>query len=93
MTHDTHTDAGPNAPDEGDAPPPDADVSTRADQPTAPKPRPADRASDTVIARFVRYDDQPDELTLTPRACPPDARLTTWISAQDGSFVDLANTR
>ena len=58
--------------------------------------RPERRQSDTqppagtvLEARIVRYDHQPDELTIFPREVPRGQRLTTWVSAEEGSFVDL----
>jgi len=36
-----------------------------------------------------RYDDQPDECTIYRSDVPEPRRLSTWISAKEGSFVDL----
>ena len=50
-------------------------------------------AGTVVEARIVRYDDQPDELTLYPRDISRGRQATTWISAREGSFVDLQEHR
>jgi len=44
-------------------------------------------------ARIVRYDTAPDELTLYPADVTDGRRATTWISAQEGSFVALEDRR
>lgn len=44
-------------------------------------------------ARLVRYERQPDELTISPRDVDQSARMTTWISAREGSFLDLESVR
>lgn len=36
-----------------------------------------------------RYDDQPDECTIFRSDVPEPRRLSTWISAKEGSYVDL----
>jgi hypothetical protein len=41
----------------------------------------------------VRYEDRPDRCTITPRECPDAERLTTWLSADVGAVVDLAEVR
>lgn len=68
---------------DGPAPPEDG-----SSPPTA-----SDRTPGVLTAWLVQYDDGLDELTLAPRDCPPAGRLTTWISAQDGSFVHLEDLR
>ncbi|WP_276274821.1 hypothetical protein [Haladaptatus sp. QDMS2] len=35
------------------------------------------------------YEDEPDECTLFPLNASEEARLTTWISAAEGSFVSV----
>ena len=40
-----------------------------------------------------RYDDQPDECTIFRSDLPESRRLCTWISAKEGSYVDLATCR
>lgn len=41
----------------------------------------------------VRYEDRPDRCTITPRECPEEAQLTTWLSADVEVFVDLGDAR
>lgn len=41
----------------------------------------------------VRYEDRPDRCTITPRECADAERLTTWLSADVGAVVDLADVR
>lgn len=38
---------------------------------------------------IVEYEDAPDECTIYPRGVSGGARTTTWISAKEGSYVDL----
>ncbi|ELZ81810.1 hypothetical protein C453_17379 [Haloferax elongans ATCC BAA-1513] len=35
------------------------------------------------------YDDAPDECTIFPAGLSEEELLTTWISAQEGSYVSL----
>ncbi|WP_396611580.1 hypothetical protein ACH9L7_15470 [Haloferax sp. S1W] len=35
------------------------------------------------------YDDAPDECTIFPAGIPEAELMTTWISAEEGSFVSL----
>lgn len=43
-------------------------------------------------ARVVEYEDGPDECTMFPRGETQDVgEATKWISAAEGSFVDLAD--
>jgi hypothetical protein len=39
------------------------------------------------------YDDAPDECTIYPLGCPDHELVTTWITAQEGSFVDADDIR
>lgn len=41
----------------------------------------------------VNYEDDPDRCTLTPRECSDEARLTTWLSANEAAFVDRREMR
>lgn len=36
-----------------------------------------------------RYEDQPNECTIYRSDLPEGRRLSTWISAKEGSYVDL----
>ncbi|WP_246279844.1 DUF7511 domain-containing protein [Natronomonas salina] len=40
-------------------------------------------------ATVVEYEDGPDECTIYPNGVSGAERMTTWISAKEGSFVDL----
>ena len=44
-------------------------------------------------AEIVRYDDAPDECTIYPADTEEWDLLTTWISAAEGSYVELAAMR
>jgi hypothetical protein len=37
----------------------------------------------------VEYEDAPNECTIFPRGLSGIDRMTTWISAKEGSYVDL----
>ncbi|KAB1189218.1 MULTISPECIES: hypothetical protein [Haloferax] len=41
------------------------------------------------MAIVAPYDDAPDECTIFPAGLSEDELLTTWISAQEGSYVSL----
>lgn len=41
------------------------------------------------IAIVAPYDDAPDECTIFPAGLPEEKLMTTWISAEEGSFVSL----
>lgn len=61
-----------------------------------PSPPLHDDAEDSTTrydAEVARYSDAPDECTISPAAVDGDALLTTWLSAQEGSYVDLAEMR
>lgn len=42
-------------------------------------------------ATIVEYEDAPDECTIFPRDVSDVERMTTWISAEEGSYVDLGS--
>lgn len=48
---------------------------------------------DAFAARVETYEDRPAECTVFPVDVAPAERLTTWISAREGSFVRLAEMR
>ena len=55
-----------------------------------------DASTDSAVpleAHVVEYDDRPDECTIHPAWTPDCDWTTTWISAQDDSFVALADWR
>jgi hypothetical protein len=64
--------------------PPDSD---------ARRDSPSDVAEVTLVARVQAYDDQPDTCTIHPADADDWEVLTTWMSADDGSFVPLVEMR
>ena len=63
----------------------------RPDPETASSDDPAlDRALERTI---VRYDRRPDRCTIFPREFPEERLITTWLSANASSFVDLYAVR
>lgn len=42
-----------------------------------------------LCSTVVEYDDAPDECTIYPRGVSKMERMTTWISAKEGAYVDL----
>lgn len=44
-------------------------------------------------ATVVEYDDAPDECTIYPQDVSHWDRMTTWITAEEGSYVDLTSLR
>ncbi|MFB6107941.1 MAG: hypothetical protein ABEJ82_03750 [Haloplanus sp.] len=57
-----------------------------------PAPRPPDDGGH-LAATVETYPDAPDECTLFPADADPETLLTTWLSAEEGSFVDCAEMR
>lgn len=43
----------------------------------------------TYQAEIVGYDEEPDLCTIYPEDCSDRDLLTTWISAEEGSFLPL----
>lgn len=41
----------------------------------------------------VENDDAPDECAVFPREATEEELMTAWITAQEGSFVDLESMR
>ncbi|MDS0283651.1 DUF7511 domain-containing protein [Haloarcula onubensis] len=52
-----------------------------------------DRPDVELALTVVRYADGPDRCTMYPPDLTGDARLSTWLSADHGVFVDLAAMR
>jgi hypothetical protein len=46
-----------------------------------------------LVATVVTYDDSPDECTIYPADANDADIVTRWISAAEGSFVALADSR
>ncbi|GAB3020792.1 DUF7511 domain-containing protein [Natronobiforma cellulositropha] len=55
--------------------------------------RPSRGRVESVVYEAVveRYEDEPDVCTIFPRG--GDDPVTTWISADEGSFVDVEDVR
>jgi len=51
----------------------------------------ADRPDVALSLTVVRYADGPDRCTIYPPETNGDARMSTWLSADYGAFVDLAS--
>lgn len=47
----------------------------------------------TLVARMQEHDDRPDTCTIHPVDVDDWTAITTWISADDGSFVPLDDRR
>ncbi|WP_254766851.1 DUF7511 domain-containing protein [Salinilacihabitans rarus] len=63
----------------------DPDVDTRRDG--------ADPQSPPIDHVTVENDDAPNECALFPREASEEELLTTWITAHEGSYVDLESMR
>jgi len=49
---------------------------------------------DVVFCAVVEeYDDRPDQCTIYPRGSSGVDRMSTWISAREGSFLALEDAR
>lgn len=47
-----------------------------------------------IDAEVVRHDDEPDECTLYPATVASrDERMSAWMTARGGGFVDLHDVR
>lgn len=44
-------------------------------------------------ASIVDYEDGPDECTIYPLGVSEGERMTTWLSAKEGSYVDPRSMR
>lgn len=42
-------------------------------------------------ATIVEYEDAPDECTIFPSDTSDIERMSTWISAKEGSYIDLTS--
>ncbi|AKU07990.1 DUF7511 domain-containing protein [Haloferax gibbonsii] len=68
----------------------DTDATTT--RPDAPR-RSAPADDEEFVAIVASYEDAPDECTIFPAGLAEDELLTTWLSAQEGSYVALAEMR
>ncbi|MFB6301417.1 MAG: hypothetical protein ABEH78_00935 [Haloferacaceae archaeon] len=71
-----------------------ADRSDDIHPPSDRRPPTAAPAADVGLrATVVRYDASPDRRTVYPAGVADHERLTRWLSADDGAFVDLDAVR
>lgn len=40
-----------------------------------------------------KYEDRPDQCTIFPSASDGVERMSTWVTAREGSFVDIQTMR
>lgn len=59
----------------------------------ASKPDAEEGLSVPLRATVVEYEDAPDECTIYPQDVSHWDRMTTWITAEEGSFVELESQR
>ncbi|WP_276257486.1 DUF7511 domain-containing protein [Haloglomus litoreum] len=60
---------------------------TEGERPTGSEPSPA------LAATLVAYTDRPDRRTIYPPGTNSVARMSTWLTADAGAFVDLDSMR
>lgn len=56
-------------------------------------PQSHDQQFSPLIATVVTYDDAPDECTIHPKSVSDGHRTTAWISAKEGSFFTIDESR
>lgn len=54
---------------------------------------PADQPPIELLAAIVHPDDGPRECTIYPSDVSAEAITTTWLTAEEGSFVSLGRAR
>ena len=69
----------------------DDDSASPTDEPLADR-APADRPA-SLTAAVVERDDELDECTLYPEDAAEEDLVTEWITAEEGSYVDLDSMR
>jgi hypothetical protein len=79
----TDTNLPTDAPHDGVA---DADAPRVGDAPT-------NEREQVLLARVEEYDRDPDECTIYPANATATELPTTWITAEEGSFVSLDEMR
>jgi len=47
----------------------------------------------SLQAIVEKYDERPDQCTIFPSRTDGVERMSTWITAREGSFVDLQTMR
>ncbi|WP_416840310.1 hypothetical protein [Haloferax sp. DFSO52] len=65
----------------------DTDAMTTTTREQGSNVSPADDVE--YVAIVAPYDDAPDECTIFPTGLSEAELLTTWISAEEGSYVSL----
>ncbi|MCO8265868.1 DUF7511 domain-containing protein [Haloferax prahovense] len=68
------------------------DMDATTTRPAATR-RSASADDEEFVAIVAPYDDAPDECTIFPAGLSEDELLTTWLSAQEGGYVSLAEMR
>lgn len=63
-----------------------------SDHPTD-TPTTHDETEQELVARVVTADDGTELCTIYPQHVEDAAQTTTWVSAEEGSFVDLTDVR
>lgn len=63
------------------------------DHATAPQESDAKTSSVSLDSIVVSNDDEPDECTLYPREATGIDLMTRWMTAREGSYVDLESAR
>jgi hypothetical protein len=59
-----------------------------------PGPEPGPDTDLTLDGHVEQYDDAPDECTIFPRRASSEfPRTTTWLTAQEGSYCSLEESR
>jgi len=58
-----------------------------------PDDQPESAAAGRVLARVEPADDGSEACTLFPADAAPEDLVTTWVTAAEDSFVDLADCR
>lgn len=61
-------------------------MNTASDDPDDPEPA-------LVRSTIVEYESAPDECTIFLSGVPRHERMATWITAKEGSYVDLDAVR
>ncbi|MFD1685450.1 DUF7511 domain-containing protein [Halobellus litoreus] len=71
----------------------DTNLPTDAPHADADAPHVGDAREQVLLARVEEYDDDPDECTIYPANATATELPTTWVTAEEGSFVSLDEMR
>lgn len=64
------------------------------DDATGDEPEPGESGVEDVFRAVVeQYEDRPDQCTIYATAASDLERMTTWITAREGSYFPLDNCR